>query len=150
MRICYIIFFAKDAPLEREFDYLYAALFKKPAPYIKIVSALGKKKTGMTREEILKATHLPDSGNLTTKLEELESCGFLRKYQRYGLKERNAVYQLIDNFTLFYYKFLAERPTDEYYWSNQINMPQVNAWCGLAFERVCLEHVAQVNYPRLL
>jgi len=34
---------------------------------------------------------------------------------------------------------------DEHYWSNQINMPQVNAWCGLAFERVCLEHVAQMK-----
>ena len=139
------IFFAKDAPLEHEFDYLYAALFKKPEPYIRIISALAKKKAGMTREELLKTTHLADSGNLTTRLEELESCGFLRKYRQYGMKERNAVYQLIDNFTLFYYKFLEEKPTDEHYWSNQINMPLINAWCGLAFERVCLEHVPQMK-----
>ena len=139
------IFFGKDAPLANEFDYLYAALFKKPEPYIKIVSALGKKKAGMTREELLKATRLTDSGNFTVRLEELESCGFLRKYRQYGMKERNAVYQLIDNFTLFYYKFLEQKPTDEHYWSNQINMPKVNAWCGLAFERVCLEHVSQMK-----
>ena len=43
------IFFAKDAPLAHEYDYLYAALFKKPEPYMKIVSALGKKKAGMSR-----------------------------------------------------------------------------------------------------
>ena len=139
------IFFAKDAPLEQEFDYLYAALFRKPEPYIKIVSALGKKKAGMTREELLKATHSADSGNFTTRLEELESCGFLRKYRYYGMKERNAIYQLIDNFTLFYFKFLEDKPTDENYWSNQVNMPQVNTWCGLAFERVCLEHVSQMK-----
>lgn len=139
------IFFAKDAPLEHEFDYLYAALFKKPEPYIRIVSALGKKKAGMTREELLKATHSADSGNFTVRLEELESCGFLRKYRQYGMKERNTVYQLIDNFTLFYYKFLEEKPTDEHFWSNRINMPQVNAWCGLAFERVCLEHISQMK-----
>ena len=139
------IFFAKDAPLEHEFDYLYAALFKKPEPYIRIVSALGKKKAGMTREELLKATRLSDSGNFTTRLEELENCGFLRKYHQYGMKERSAVYQLIDNFTLFYYKFLEEKPSDEHYWSNQINTPQINAWCGLAFERVCLEHVPQIK-----
>ena len=139
------IFFAKDAPLENEFDYLYAALFKKPEPYVKIIAALAKKKAGMTREELLKATHLPDSGNFSIRLEELESCGFLRKYRQYGMKERNAVYQLIDNFTLFYYKFLEEKPTDEHYWSNQINMLAVNAWCGLAFERVCLEHVSQMK-----
>ena len=139
------IFFAKDAPLEHEFDYLYAALFKRPEPYIRIVSALGKKKAGMTREELLKATHSADSGNFTMRLEELENCGFLRKYRQYGMKERNAVYQLIDNFTLFYYKFLEEKPTDEHFWSNQINTPRVNAWCGLAFERVCLEHVPQIK-----
>ena len=139
------IFFAKDAPLEREFDYLYASLFKKPEPYIKIVSALGKKKAGMSREELLKATRVPDSGNLTMRLDELESCGFIRKYHQFGMKERNALYQLIDNFTLFYYKFLEEKPTDEHFWSNQVNMPQVNAWCGLAFERVCLEHVPQIK-----
>ena len=139
------IFFSKDAQLEHEFDYLYAALFKKPEPYIKIISALAKKKAGMTREELLKATHLVDSGNFTIRLEELESCGFLRKYQQYGMKERGSVYQLVDNFTLFYFKFLEEKPTDEHYWSNQINMPQLNAWCGLAFERVCLEHVSQMK-----
>ena len=27
----------------------------------------------------------------------------------------------------------------------QINTPEVNAWCGLAFERVCLEHVSQMK-----
>ncbi|MBR5970923.1 MAG: ATP-binding protein [Lachnospiraceae bacterium] len=139
------IFFAKDAPLEQEFDYLYAALFRNPEPYIKIVSALGKKKTGMTREELLHATHSADSGNFSARLQDLENCGFLRKYRRYGMKERNANYQLIDNYTLFYYKFLENRPTDEHYWSNQINTPGRNAWCGLAFERVCLEHVSQLK-----
>ena len=139
------IFFAQDAPLQHEFDYLYAALFKKPEPYIKIVSALGKRKAGMTREEILKAARLPDSGNITTRLEELESCGFLRKYHQYGMKERNAVYQLMDHYTLFYYKFLEDKPDDEHYWSNQINTPLTNAWCGLAFERVCLAHISQIK-----
>ena len=103
------IFFAQDAPLQHEFDDLYAALFKKPEPYIKIVSALGKRKAGMTREEILKAARLPDSGNLTARLEELESCGFLRKYHHYGMKERNAVYQLMDHYTLFYYKLNSSK-----------------------------------------
>lgn len=139
------IFFAMDAPLKQEFDYLYAALFKKPEPYIKIVAALGKKKVGMTREELLKATHMPDSGNFTKRLEELEYCGFLRRYCQFGMKERNAVYQLIDNFTLFYYKYMEEKPHDEHYWSNQLNTPQVNAWSGLAFERVCLEHLPQMK-----
>ncbi len=110
-----------------------------------IVSSLVKKNAGMTREELIKATHLSDSGDLTVRLEELESFGFIRKYHQYGKKERNAIYRLIDNFTLFYCKFLKNRPTDENYWSNQIHTPPINAWCGLSFERVCLEHIPQIK-----
>ena len=132
-------------PLEHEFDYLYAALFKKPEPYVRIISALAKKKTGMTREELLNATQMADSGNLTIRLEELESCGFLRKYRQYGMKERNAVYQLMDHFSLFYYRFLKDRPAGECDWSHMIHTPKVSAWAGPAYERVCLEHVSQMK-----
>ena len=51
----------------------------------------------------------------------------------------------MDFFTLFYYKFLADDPTDEHFWSNQMNTPAVNTWMGLAFERVCLAHIPQIK-----
>lgn len=139
------ILFAYDAPLKDEFQYLYASVFKKPESYIKIIHALAKKKSGMTREEIISSTKLSNSGTLTTKLEELESCGFIRKYTAFGAKKKNAVYQLIDNFTLFYYQFLEDTPSDEHFWSTQINTPKVNTWNGLAFERVCLLHIPQIK-----
>lgn len=137
--------FAYDAPLKDEFQYLYASVFKKPESYIKIIHALAKKKSGMTREEIISSTKLANSGTLTTKLEELESCGFIRKYTAFGAKKKNAVFQLIDNFTLFYYQFLEDNPSDENFWSTQINTPRVNTWMGLAFERVCLLHISQIK-----
>ena len=139
------ILFEKNAPLKDEFKYLYASIFKNPTVYIKIINALATKKVGMTREEIIENSGITNSGDLTTKLEELESCGFIRKYDAFGMKKKNAVYQLIDNFTLFYYQFLESNPTDEHFWTNQINTPVINAWQGLAFERVCLEHVAQIK-----
>lgn len=139
------ILFAENAPLKDEYDYLYASIFKNPKPYEEIITALGKKKIGMTREEIIKSTKLTNSGTLSTKLEELENCGFIRKYYAYGAKKKNAVYQLIDFFTLFYFQFLKARPTDESFWTNQINTPRLNTWLGLAFERVCLLHVAQIK-----
>lgn len=86
------ILFEKDAPLRDEFKYLYASVFKKPENYVKIIEALGTKKVGMTREEIITATKIPNSGDLTTKLEELESCGFIRKYNAFGMKKKNAIY----------------------------------------------------------
>ena len=140
------ILFEKDAPLRDEFKYLYASVFKKPENYVKIIEALGTKKVGMTREEIITATKIPNSGDLTTKLEELESCGFIRKYNAFGMKKKNAIYQLMDCFTLFYFKFLKSEPTDEHFWTNQINTPAVNTWLGLAFERVCMEYVDQIKF----
>ena len=135
------IFFAEDAPLKDEFRYLFRSLFKRPEGYVAIIEALGTRKAGMDRGELLKATGMTNSGGFTSKLEELEQCGFIRKYREYGKERKNAVYQLIDNFTLFHYKFLEKRPTDERYWSNQENTPARNAWCGIAFERVCLQHI---------
>ncbi len=139
------IFFAKNAPLKDEYKYLYASIYRNPAVHQKIIETLGKKKVGMTREEIIEYSGLKNSGDLTVKLEELESCGFIRKYNSFGMKKKNAVYQLIDNFTLFYHQFMSNEPNDEHFWSNQINTPVVNTWQGLAFERVCFEHVDQIK-----
>ena len=139
------ILFSKDAPLKEEFKYLYASIFKKPAVYLKIVETLGKKKVGMTRDELIHASGLPNSGDLTRKLEELESCGFIRQYKAFGHSRKDSVYQLIDFFTLFHFKFLADAPNDEKSWANQINTPLANTWTGLAFERVCMEHIPQIK-----
>lgn len=139
------VLFANDAPLKDEFKYLYASIFRKPEPYLKIIRALGKKRAGMTREEIISESGLTNSGGLTTRIQELESCGFIRRYNAYGMKKKNAVYQLMDCFTLFYYQFLESRPDDEHFWSSRLNTPEVNAWKGLAFERVCLHHISQIK-----
>lgn len=138
--------FAKDAPLRDEFRYLYASIFKNPEGYVRIVAALGKKKAGMTREELLDAAGLTNSGDISEKLEELESCGFIRRYDSFGRKKKLALYQLTDAFTLFYYRFLESNPTDGQFWTNRWNTPTVNTWLGLAFERVCLEHTEQIRH----
>lgn len=139
------VLFVKDAPLKDEFRYLYASVFRHPEPYVKIIETLGMKKVGMTREELIAASGIPNSGDLTVKLEELESCGFIRRYYAFGMKKKNAVYQLIDCFTLFHFKFLKNASTDTHFWTNQINTPSVNTWMGLAFERVCMEHIDQIK-----
>ena len=139
------ILFAKDAPLAEEFKNLYASVFKHPEVYVKLIEALGTKRVGMTREDLIQASQITNSGDLTLKLEELESCGFIRKYYALGMKKKNAVYQLMDCFTLFYFQFLKNAPTDEHYWSNQINTPKVNNWMGLSFERVCMMHTDQIK-----
>ncbi|SDH98749.1 hypothetical protein SAMN05421493_106102 [Pseudobutyrivibrio sp. 49] len=139
------IFFADDAPLKDEYKYLYYSLFKNPEVYMSIVNVLGKKKKGLTRQEIIDGAKLTNSGAVTKQLEELELCGFIRKYTEFGKKKKDAVYQLIDSFTLFYYAFMEKRPTDEHFWMNSIGTPKINTWQGLAFERICMLHVAQIK-----
>ena len=141
-----ILFFGRTPKLGNEFKELYSSLFKQSEPYLDIITALAKKKIGMTREEIITNANLATNGQLTKYLEDLENCGFIRRYQAIGSKTKNALYQLIDNFTLFYFKFMeGKKNTDANYWS-KIQMASIfNTWCGLAFERICLLHSEQIK-----
>lgn len=140
------LFFGRNPKLSNEFRELYSSLFKQPEAYINIITALAKKKIGMTRDEIIDSANLITNGQLTKYLEDLQNCGFIRKYQAIGSKTKNAVYQLIDNFTLFYFKFMEGRNnTDTHYWSKIQTTAIFHAWSGLAFERVCLLHSEQIK-----
>lgn len=139
------LFFSRDGELYNEYAELYSSLFKTPEPYIKVISALGKKKIGMTRDEII-ASGLLDNGKLSEILDDLEQCGFIRKYASYGYKSNNAVYQLIDAYTLFYFRFIKEnRREDERFWSHNQGSPLYNNWCGLSFENLCFCHINQIK-----
>ena len=140
------LFFAQDGELQNEFDELYASLFKNPEPYIKVVNTLGTKRVGMTREELIEEGGLTDNGQFSDILEDLEACGFIRRYNRFGTKSKNGQYQLIDSYTLFYYKFIQNNhQSDVHIWSAQMGSPVYYNWCGLAFERVCLLHLQQIK-----
>lgn len=140
------IIFAKNGKLSNEFNQLYASLFKSPEQYIDVVTALGKKKAGMTREEIIAATDMYSSGTLSKVLDELEYCGFIRKYNGFDKKSKQAIYQLIDNYTLFYFKFIQQNENnDEHFWSASIDSAMHRAWSGLAFERLCMAHTQQIK-----
>lgn len=140
------LFFSRNGDLKDEFKELYASLFKRPEKYLAIIETLGKKKSGMTREEIVKESKLPYNGTVSTMLEDLENCGFIRKYAGIGKKTKDAVFQLIDQYTLFYFKFIQNNPVnDEHFWSKSIDKPIYNNWCGLAFERLCLVHSRQIK-----
>jgi AAA+ ATPase superfamily predicted ATPase len=140
------LLFSKDGDLRWEFDDLYASLFNAPEKYIQVIQALGKRKSGLTREEISEIAKIQSNGSLSNILEDLEYCGFIRKYSVIGKKSKGAIYQLIDNYTLFYYSFLYGKDNvDENYWSKITSSPVYNTWCGLSFERVCLQHVSQIK-----
>ncbi len=140
------LFFAKSGKLRNEFNQLYASLFKNPEMYIQVVTTLGNKKVGMTRDEIIENGKMINNGQLSKVLDELEYCGFIRCYNNIGKKKKTAIYQLIDNYTLFYFKYICNNDNnDEHFWSASIDSSMHRAWSGYAFERVCMMHTMQIK-----
>ncbi len=140
------LFFSKNGELKNEYNALYSSLFKNPQPYIEIVSVLGHKKAGMTRQEIITELKKNEGGKLSSVLEELEQCDFIRSFQSIGKQKKETVYQLIDNFTLFYFKFIDGQKTNEKnYWSKVMQKNVYAVWSGLAFERICFQHIEQIK-----
>lgn len=139
------LLFRPNGLLTREFSNLYAALFKNSDDYIKVIEALSKKKLGMNRSEIIKATSLPSGNGLTTILKNLEWCGFIRKYKNYkAARNDSTLYQLIDFFTLFYFHFLAEKAKSN--WNGIQGTPAFYSWAGLTFELLALSHIDQIKH----
>lgn len=137
--------FSRNGDLRDEFDKLYKALFKKADSYVKIITALNKKNKGMTRLELLDATKLVNNGNFTKKLEELEACDFIRSYNQFGNAKKEKLYQLIDPFSLFYFKFMHDKGNFmKNYWLKMQSTDEYHNWCGYAFEIVCLNHLDEI------
>ncbi len=139
------LIFSEDGDMHDEFSMLYASLFKKPDPYIKIISLLAEKKEGMTRLEIIEKGKLDDNGALSEILKELEWCGFIRGYSILGKQVKDEIFQLIDHYTLFYYEFIQGKRHGKNFWQAMEGKPQYNNWCGRAFERTCLWHIDQIK-----
>ena len=140
------LFFSPHGRLRDEFDELYASLFRKKEPYVKIVTALGTRHGGLTREELVASAGISDGGRLKKYLDELEACGFVRRYCALGKKKKESVFQLMDNYTLFYLQFLSGREESSHrLWTERLETAEYYSWAGRAFEHVCMQHVKGIK-----
>ncbi len=140
------ICFNQNGLLRTEFSNLFRSLFNNYDKHLKIVFALAKKSMGLTRDEIVRFSGLPNGGSTTRLLDELEASGFIRKYIPFGKKQRNSLYQLVDFYTHFYLKFIKDtQPMNTNNWINRIDTPKYRAWSGYAFEQVCMYHLPQIK-----
>lgn len=138
--------FSPTGELHTEKDNLFRSLFKHSGDYKSIVCALATKGIGLTRGELIEACKLDNNARLTKMLTELENCRFIRKYEPYGKRKRTEMYQLIDPFMLFVFKMQDKKNyQDDNYWVHNLNSPAYNAWSGIAFEMLCLNHVPQIK-----
>lgn len=140
------LFFRANAPLAREYDFLFRSLFKEASLHRQIIETIARKGIGMTRVEIKNALKIEDGGEFTKALRNLCDCDFIRQYSSFGKSEKGKLFQLTDLFTLFHLKFVSGyRGGDEHYWQNMIDSASRRAWSGYSFEQLCLQHLRQIK-----
>jgi len=139
------LFFSHSGIMRGEFDELYNALFSNAELYINVVKALANHHDGMSRSEIAKAVDV-EGGTLSRVLTNLERCDFISRNHNFGYKTKGMTYRLVDFYTLFYYKFIAQDTSgDELWWSHNFESRLVSTWQGLTFENVCLMHTDAIK-----
>jgi hypothetical protein len=140
------ICFSKDGFLKDEFNNLFLSLFNNAHEHIAVIKALAKKGNGLTRNEIIQQCKLKTGGGTTQLLDELRESGFIEPYIPFGKNSKNRLYKLIDEYSLFYVKFIQNEknngPNSGILFANS---PSWISWSGIAFENICLKHVYQLK-----
>ena len=139
-------FFEKRAPLRGEFERLFASLFTNMSDYVKVVRLLATRREGFSRSDIALHTGIPYGGGLTKILKSLIASDFIVDYIHYQGSSRDRRYRLVDNFCLFFTKFVdgVSSMSSSFWRDNQLS-PKLNAWRGFAFESVCFGHVDKIK-----
>ena len=129
--------------LKDEYNELFYSLFRKPEKHMAIMKALSDSKNGKTRQELSEIKAIGGGSVLSENLQELEECGFIRRYTNYAKPSNGAYFQLVDPFVLFSLRFLLPRRQSS--WMEYIHSPSYNAWRGNAFEICCVNHVPEIK-----
>ncbi|MFT3675203.1 MAG: ATP-binding protein [Chitinophagaceae bacterium] len=146
MQVIQKICFTKDGLLTGEFNNLYDSLFEMADNHIKAVRALAAAPKGMTRQEIIDTCGLSSGGRTTLMLAELEESGFIRSAIPFGKNSKDVIYRLIDEFSIFYLRFMEKlRTPGKDAWMKLSAGAVYKIWCGMAFEAVCLKHIDQLK-----
>lgn len=135
--------FDKNGILADEFQNLYHALFNNAEAHISIISSLAKNNYGLTRNEILKATGLPNAGSTTRIINDLLESDFIKYIIPYGSERYGGRYILLDFYSRFYFQFIKRKKKND--WMNIIGTPIWYSWAGISFESICYYHIQQIK-----
>lgn len=132
--------------LKNEYDNLYKAIFESPENHEAIVESLATAKQGLTREEIINKTKISAGGTYKRAIEELLIAGFVVEEYPFGKKKRGSIYRLVDEFSIFYHKFIRENRRNQVgIWQILSNSQSYKIWSGYAFESLCMRHVNEIK-----
>ena len=136
---------SENGLLYDEFEQLYSSLFHSADDHKSIVRALAKKPNGMQRSEISRTTKIPSGGKLTQLLDELKQSGFIATSVPFGGRVNNKFYRLVDEYSLFYLRWIEPSKTRKTKFGNLASSPNWIAWSSLAFESVCQKHIVAIK-----
>lgn len=139
------ILFERNPRLKDEFYRLFNAIFGNPEDCKKIVRLLATRHKGYTREEIATQTGLPFGGGLTSTLKALVESDFIMRYVPYGTPGKTEYYKLVDNFCLFWLKYVEPNIENSSFMNDSITSDIMKSWRGIAFEEVCWQHITQIK-----
>jgi uncharacterized protein len=142
--------FQKNGILYSEFNNIFRSLFDHAEINLQIVREIAKAGNSLSREHLIKATKISSGGTLNKRLEELEASQFIGCFVPPGKKTRDRVYRIIDEYTLFYLKWIDSLihsgtfSGEKGHWHKILKMSDRTAWAGFAFESMCFKHINQI------
>jgi uncharacterized protein len=140
------ICFSKSGILTDEFLKLYPALFENADNHLAIIRALSQKWKGLSRQELLDISRLPNGGNTSLAIEELISSGFVTPYYPFGKTKKDVLYRLTDEYSLFYLHFIENhKQQGKNIWQDISQTQLFKSWSGFAFESLCFKHLDQIK-----
>ena len=140
------VFFSEHAPLKAEYHNLYQSLFSDAKNHEAIVEVLAHAKSGLLRNEIIRKSKVPAGGPYDRAMQDLIASGFVFEQPPYGKKKRGSIYRLIDEYSIFYHRFIKKMPKKgTNIWLSFSNSQSYKIWCGYAFESLVLKHIQKIK-----
>lgn len=142
--------FKKDGLLNLEFTRLFKSLFDAAELNIKIVREIAKTRYGISFNTLVKKLDKTAGGRFKERLAELEAAGFIQAFLPYGRKKRDHYYRIVDEYTLFYLKWIEEIvngkmiPKNTSYWTRVFKSPSWQSWAGYSFEGIFFKHADKI------
>lgn len=145
------IAFSKQGVLYQDFDILFSSIFDNPETYSELVRLIAGNRYGINQNDLFESSKMFSSGGRAKqKLIDLEEAGFIISFLSYGHKKKGIYYRLVDEYTLFYLKWIepfkkSAKKFSKVSWTSLRASPSWKSWSGYAFETICMKHVQQIR-----
>ena len=138
--------FSPTGLLRNEYNNLYQALFKNADLHQAIVAALAGRQYGMAHNEILQKIGMQATGSYQRAMEELILSDFIVENIPFKKKKRGVLYRLIDEYSIFYHRFIKDnRKYTPGMWQQLAESQVYKVWAGYAFETLCHKQIDAIK-----